>query len=204
MKGLLLKDFYTLVKQMKLFLLMLVCFSLIPHLSVTSFAIVYAALLPVTALAYDERSKWDRLAAMMPYSLRSLVLSKYLLGYAAVGGAALLSAAAQAAVGAVKGQPFAPEGMAVLLAAVCVGALLLAVDLPFVFRMGVEKGRFIFLILTVLTAVASMTLRDWLAPLIETAGLHRTAAALCIALFTVLANAVSAAVAVRQYARRRR
>ncbi len=198
MKGLLLKDFYTLVKQMKLFLLMLVCFSLIPNLSVTSFAIVYAA------LAYDERSKWDRLAAMMPYSLRSLVLSKYLLGYAAVGGAALLSAAAQAAVGAVKGQPFAPESMAVLLAAVCVGALLLAVDLPFVFRMGVEKGRFIFLILTVLTAVASMTLRDWLAPLIETAGLHRTAAALCIALFTVLANAVSAAVAVRQYARRRR
>ena len=40
--------------------------------STASFAFVYSAMLPITAMAYDERSKWDKLAAMMPYSKRSI------------------------------------------------------------------------------------------------------------------------------------
>ena len=80
MKGLLLKDWYTLTRQLKFILAMLVFFSILPGYSTVSFALVYAAMLPITALAYDERSKWDELAAMMPYSVRELVLSKYILG----------------------------------------------------------------------------------------------------------------------------
>ena len=65
---------------MKIFLVLLVAFALIPGYSMSAFAVMYAAMLPMTALAYDERSKWDTLAAMMPYSTGALVLSKYLLG----------------------------------------------------------------------------------------------------------------------------
>ena len=42
---------------------------------------LYAAMMPISALAYDENCKWDQLAAMMPYSVRDIVLSKYLFGY---------------------------------------------------------------------------------------------------------------------------
>ena len=38
-------------------------------------------MLPYTAMAYDERSKWNQLAAMMPYSDRDIVLSKYVFGW---------------------------------------------------------------------------------------------------------------------------
>ena len=95
MKGLLLKDCFTLVKQMKIFLLIIIVFSLVPGYSMSAFAIVYSALLPMSALAYDERSKWDSLAAMMPYRPRDMVLSKYLLGVGAVLAAVVLSFIAQ-------------------------------------------------------------------------------------------------------------
>ena len=67
MKGLLLKDWYTLIKQMKIMLVLMLVFACVPGYSMAAFAVVYAAMLPVTALAYDERSKWDELAAMPPW-----------------------------------------------------------------------------------------------------------------------------------------
>ena len=32
-----------------------------------------ALMMPITTLAYDERSKWDRYAAMLPYSPEQIV-----------------------------------------------------------------------------------------------------------------------------------
>lgn len=57
MKALIKKDFFTVLKSMKVFLLLFLLFAIIPDSSASSFAIVYAAMLPLTALAYDERSK---------------------------------------------------------------------------------------------------------------------------------------------------
>lgn len=83
MKGLLLKDWYTLIKQMKIMLVLMLVFACVPGYSMAAFAVVYAAMLPVTALAYDERSKWDELAAMLPYSVKEIVGGKYVLGVTA-------------------------------------------------------------------------------------------------------------------------
>ena len=91
-KALLLKDWLVLSRQMKVFLVLIAVFSAVPVLSVSSFAIVYSAMLPYTAMAFDERDKWDRLAAMMPYRESDLVLSKYLLGYAGLAGVLAVAA----------------------------------------------------------------------------------------------------------------
>ena len=80
MKGLLIKDWKTLLKQMKVMLVIVVVFVCIPGTYMAAFALFYAAMLPITALAYDERAKWDELAAMMPYTVKSIVGSKYVLG----------------------------------------------------------------------------------------------------------------------------
>jgi len=53
MKALLLKDFYTLIKQIKIFIIMIIIFAAIPGYSIAGFAMVYAAMLPITAMAYD-------------------------------------------------------------------------------------------------------------------------------------------------------
>ena len=66
MKGLLIKDWKTLLKQMKVMLVIVVVLACIPGTYMAAFALFYAAMLPITALAYDERAKWDELAAMMP------------------------------------------------------------------------------------------------------------------------------------------
>ena len=66
MKALLLKDFYVLWKQMKAFLVLILLFSALPGSYNAIFAVTYAAMLPYSCVAYDERSKWDQLAAMMP------------------------------------------------------------------------------------------------------------------------------------------
>ena len=58
MSGLLLKDLLTIGKQMKLYLVILVVFALMPGMSMPAFAVVLAAMLPITAQAYDERAKW--------------------------------------------------------------------------------------------------------------------------------------------------
>ena len=91
MSALILKDFYVLWRQARYFLILILVFSAIPGSFNATFAVVYTSMLPYTAMAYDERSKWDQLAATMPYSQRDLVLSKYVFGWLAAGAAVCIS-----------------------------------------------------------------------------------------------------------------
>lgn len=167
MSGLLLKDWYVLTKQLKLMLLILVIFACILGPSMASFAIIYAAMLPVTAMAYDERSKWNELAIMMPYSPKELVGCKYMLGLISVGVAFTLSLAMQFAASLIRGETFSAESLLLLLFISCLALLLLAINLPVMFKLGVEKGRIAFAILLCGGVVAGMTLSDKLLSLLS-------------------------------------
>jgi len=152
MKGLLLKDLYVLVKQMRVFLFGVLIFAVIPGSNMTIFAVVYAAMMPYTALAYDERSHWDQLAGMMPYSIKDIVLSKYVLGWLFTAGAAALSI-----IASILESHFIPNAGSPLSGALafCVGVITMAITLPPMFRFGVEKGRMIFILLVVVIACGS-------------------------------------------------
>ena len=152
MKALIIKDTYVIWRQMKYFLVMILIFSALPNGFNNAFAVVYASMLPYTALAYDERSKWDQMAAMMPYSTRDVVLGKYAFGWLCIGGAAVLSGLLQMALSLVVDRVFLPGVMVLsVLGAVCI----LAISLPLMFRMGVEKGRLaMFLIIFLVCGTA--------------------------------------------------
>ena len=154
MRGLLYKDAVTLMKQLKLFLMMILIFAVIPGYNLITFALVYCAMLPFSAMAYDERSKWNRLAAMLPYSDVQLVLCKYILGWLSVLSATLIAAVAQFAVLLIRG---AQAELAAMLLTLVVSAsaslILLALSLPFLYRFGVERGRMIFIVAIVLGVV---------------------------------------------------
>ena len=77
MKALLLKDWYVLRKQVWSYLLIVLVWGLIPSLTLNLLAVVYGAMIPYTAMAYDQRSRWDRFTRMLPYSDRTVVLSRY-------------------------------------------------------------------------------------------------------------------------------
>ena len=154
MSALILKDYYVIFRQMRIFLLLVLVFSCIPGAFYSTFAVVYASMLPYTALAYDERSHWDQMAAMMPYSDRDLVLSKYVFGWLSTAAAAAASFVLQTVLVAVWPGAEGPS-VPVILLSVCVAVCILDITLPMMFRFGVEKARLaMFLIIFLVCASA--------------------------------------------------
>lgn len=194
MKGLLFKDLYVLTGQMRFFLILVLIFAILPGYSMSSFAIVYAAMLPYTSIAYDERAKWDQLAGMMPYSVRDIVGSKFMLGYLCVGAVALVSLVARLLIPGGDGNPLS------LLTMVGVALLMMAVTLPFMLRFGVERGRMIFTLIMVAAACGSMTAMQ----LLNDSGELLQFLTLGVPALAVAANLIALPLSIRLYARRSR
>lgn len=194
MKALMQKDLYVLSRQMRFFLLVIVIFAVMPGNSMTTFSVVYAAMMPYTALAYDERSKWDQIAAMMPYTDGDIVLSKYLLGYLFVAAAAGIGMAAKLITRADSGS---------VLMGLCVGLLMMALTLPMMFRFGVEKGRMFFILLMVGIAVGGASA---VTGVMEDSGAEAVKRLLMVVLpvAAVVLNAISIPLAIKLYAGRNR
>lgn len=203
MLGLLIKDCFTLMKQMKIMIVILVIWACIPGFAFAPFAVFYAAMLPITALAYDERSKWDELAVTMPYTVRDIVLGKYVLGALSVLAATVIAGGAQAIIGAVRGVAYEPKELIVLFITACLALVLLSVNLPFVFRLGVEKGRLAFMMLLCAGVVAGMALSK---SLLEWLGRIDSVALLVIGilLVTAVAVAVSVPTSIAMFKKRKR
>ena len=167
MKGLLIKDWKTLLKQMKVMLVIVVVLACIPGTYMAAFALFYAAMLPVTALAYDERAKWDELAAMMPYTAKAIVGSKYVLGLTLVLPVLALSMLSRLIV---HSAPIVSEDTMSLLITACLSLILMAIDLPFMFHFGVEKGRLIYILLTCAFVLAGVNYAGKLADAVNGIG----------------------------------
>lgn len=158
MKSLLLKDFYVITKQLKIFLIIIPVIALTTGEAMSTFSILLGAVLPMTAIAYDERSKWNELAAMMPYSKFDLIFSKYLLGYLCMFGAALLVFIGQI-IGKNNGIVVIDYDINVLLFAVMGGLIFIAINTPILFKFGSEKGRFVFIITMALVGASGPILQ---------------------------------------------
>lgn len=158
MKSLLLKDFYVITKQLKIFLIIIPVIALITGEAMSTLSILLGAVLPMTAIAYDERSEWNELAAMMPYSKFDLIFSKYLLGYLCMFGAALLVFIGQI-IGKNNGIVAIDDDIKVLLFAVMGGLIFIAINTPILFKFGSEKGRFVFIITMALVGASGPILQ---------------------------------------------
>ena len=195
MKALLLKDYCVLWKHLRFFLLFILIFSALPGEFNGVFAVTYAALLPYSCIAYDERSKWDQLAAMMPYTARDLVLSRYVLGWIAAAGACALSLVLQGIFSSILDTGFYPVTL-VLAFFACLATL--ALTLPLIFRFGVERGRLImFLIIFLVCGSAGA-----LGAVADTASGPPPAAVWLLLPVSLVLTALSIPLSVRWYAKR--
>ncbi len=202
MKGLLLKDGYTLLRQAKFFVCMIVMFAIIPDKAVSAASVVYAAMLPVTALAYDQRAKWDSLATMMPYSVRNLVLSKYVLGYIGIALAVIFVSAARFAAGVVLHTAAAPESYLSLLFTAVIATLILAFNLPLMFRFGVERGRMAFVTVLMIGSAVSFGAKEKIFTFSAVSAMGLEGLVLIAVLLTVFINIVSVFLSMTFYKRR--
>lgn len=144
MKGLLIKDLYMIRSYCRTVALIVVVFLGVYALAGSeeiSFYLVLpcmlAGILPMTLLSYDERAKWEVTAGAMPVTRDQLVTVKYLLVPLLLTPVALFSFAV---VLLRRGSSLA-AGANMLTVAIAIGLFAPAIILPFIFALGVEKGR---------------------------------------------------------------
>lgn len=150
MKGLLLKDFYTTVKYCKAYFLIVAVFLVISLFStdnslfVTIYPTLIAGILPVTLLSYDERDKWTQYCGALPYTRKDIVSSKYLVGLF-FGAASIAVSVCAYGIRIVKLGSFSPFKLLELTAVLSViGLAMPSLVLPFVFKLGAERGKRVF------------------------------------------------------------
>ena len=146
MKGLLLKDLYMTVKYFRNYLFILLLFLGLSFVGGDNLFLVFypgllGAMIPVNLLAYDERSRWDIYALTLPVSREMAVSAKYLVGLLIQGIVYLLTGMVQALRMVLNGG-FHLESFLVLMSLLWMVFLIGgSITLPFMFKMGVEKGR---------------------------------------------------------------
>ncbi|WP_195573887.1 ABC-2 transporter permease [Paenibacillus sp. 1001270B_150601_E10] len=150
MKGLLFKDLFT-IKMQSTFLLLVVflgAFLTFSNGNSGFLIVILGIVLPVNAIAFDEKANWDKYALTMPISRRDLVTSKYVLSLIVLVLATILSAIFMFLIR--KGD--ASTNFAALGGSLLAGMLLISLLLPLCFKLGTEKAR-LFLILIVFSVV---------------------------------------------------
>lgn len=144
MIGLLKKDLFVSDRSGRLLLVLAGVFSVLPRMGSfgSTYAMMLTVMMPMYCIAYDERCKWDKYAAMLPYTPGQLVGCKYLLAgiYVVLGVGVLV-------LGAFLRGCFVEtvDWRDTMQIAVMMGVAMpfvISLSLPFLYRFGAEKGRF--------------------------------------------------------------
>lgn len=145
-RGLLLKDIFELWAQCRVQLVLTGVYLLLPLFIkgiglFASVGMMLLAMMPIYALGYDERCRWERYALAMPVRKSDLFWSRFLFGVIAIA----LGAAVQALAALLTGRGELLSSLAVTAPSAVVYLL---ITLPLMMKLGVEKGRFLLLLLT--------------------------------------------------------
>lgn len=152
MKALLLKDYYTLGKSLRSLALIVLLWSVIPMAFLNVFAMIYGSMIPYSAMAYDQRSRWDKFTRMLPYSDQAAVMSRYVLGWIFILASAAIVMLSQGILSqlSIPSAFFSALPLRILFVALCIGCLLLALNIPLMLRLGAEKARLVSALTTFL------------------------------------------------------
>lgn len=166
MKGLLLKDWYMMKKNCRSYLFIAVVFIAISFVNGGDmFFVFYPCLLcgmiPVNLLGYDERSRWMQYSATLPYTKTQIVSGKYLIGLFTQLAILIITGIAQMIKMITEGK-FEPVNFGILmLLMLIVSTWTSSISLPFIFKLGVEKGRTAYYIMIGFVCTASVLASDF-------------------------------------------
>lgn len=146
MKGLLLKDLYMTLRYCRVYLVISIVAIAISFASEENlFWVFYPCLLsgmiPVNLLGYDERSRWLQYSETIPYTKAQIVSGKFLIGLLTQLSMLLLTGIAQAVRMSMSGTFVFGAFLTLMMLFLILALLSSAITLPFVFKLGVEKGR---------------------------------------------------------------
>ena len=153
MKGLLYKDIVVLRKQISTLLVFVLVYGGFCVAGVFDFSIigvliaVFGLTIPMSSVALDDTSHWDRYAAATPAGRKGIVAGKYLFTLLVILVSGLAGTAIML-VFSVVGLTDSPFQELIVVTASCASVTLLldAVLLPFMLKYGAEKARLISMI----------------------------------------------------------
>ena len=166
MKGTFLKDIMNLKGQMLYYAFIVVFFFAVGVVSGNIYfyagvSIFCGVVAPLSAISYDEKDNWDKFALASGVTRNQLAVSRYLLGLVI-----FLPMWAISFILVLAGGMWDIENLSVLLSYGGIALLTLDAVLPVIFKIGVEKGRTIY-IFTILIVIALGALLGFL---VETIG----------------------------------
>lgn len=149
MKGLLLKDLYMIKQYCKSYILIAVIFIAISlsgndNMFFVFYPVILCGIIPVNLLGYDERSRWIQYSGTLPYTAAQIVSAKYMIGF--FTQLAMLSATGISTLikMSMTGNMRLSDFIILMLMMLIVSTVTSSISLPFIFRLGVEKGRIIY------------------------------------------------------------
>lgn len=152
MKGLLWKDLYMMKCYCKSYLLIAAVFIAVSFVSDENlFFVFYPCLLcgmiPVNLLGYDERSRWLQYSGTLPYTKGQIVNCKYLIGLGTQVAVLFVTGIAQAIRMGMNGRLVMGEYLILMMLLLSLSLLSSSITLPFMFKLGVEKGRMAYYVM---------------------------------------------------------
>ncbi len=160
MLGILLKDFVTTKKQIIWYVFMIALFCVVAVVTdnvafAGSIGMVVAISVPTSAIAYEERDGFNKIAVASGIDKKVIVIEKYLLGFLflLIGGISYFLVYYFSKEQANKWIEF--------VVSMCMQIVLLAIVMPVIFKFGVEKGRtymILFMVVFLSIFIALMSL----------------------------------------------
>ncbi len=145
MKGLLIKDFYLIIKTCRMYFLMILAFFvvavLVPERSaIYIYCVIFMGMLSHSLLAIEERDGSDKYYLICPVSRKQIVAEKYILSSILIAVISIVIAVLEF----IKKTDIA-EIAVIISIAVSVGIVFPSISMPIMFKYGYAKGKIVFM-----------------------------------------------------------
>lgn len=163
MRGLLIKDYYMLIKYFRSYILIITVMAVVTMFSTSAplfilYPVIMANMLPVSLVNYDEMARFDRMYQTMPVSKAQYVSAKYLMSFI-FQALSLIIFTAGYSVSLIRSSQFEIDTVLTIASyMIILVSVLPSILLPFVFKFGSEKGRMVYLLITAVFVGAAMYL----------------------------------------------
>ena len=156
MKALLRKDFYVLTSTFKTIMIIWAIFPIVALINPeVSFFMLYIGLIAgtisSTLISYEEREKWPLFAGTLPISKKQIVTERYLFTLIMILIATVMGAFVLA-INSLRGNPISA---ALLVQIFSFSLIMPTLLLPLTYRYGVEKSRYIVMIIVIAFSIGS-------------------------------------------------
>ena len=156
MKGLILKDFYTMSSTLKIYAFLIfvyvAVFGIMENNPISAIMVstLVISMSPVTALAYDEQSKWDKMARTAPVSAKEIVVAKYIFSLLMAVAAAVFSTLAIIIVDKFRNTS---DCLIAMVMAILLAMFYHSMLFPTIYKFGTAKGRIYTMLIMFIPAI---------------------------------------------------